>query len=82
VSDPRQDALQRELANDEAKCANCGRWLPFNGEAFGYCERILVAVAEIDDPDDGDILTKVTEAEIGMSVTLDLDRCSKWEPKP
>ena len=77
AADHRQEQLRRQLANDEPKCGNCGKWsqdtrLP----SFGSCGRF----ADLEIPEEArGVMTEALMNAFGA--TTDLDVCSKWEPK-
>ena len=74
MTDPHQSALQRQLENDEPKCANCKHWnrIKFQAATSGVCGG--AAYEGWESSADGGAVIK------GL-VTLDLSVCSKWEPK-
>lgn len=62
----RESSLQRQLANDEPKCANCRHWFSLvRGleQPIGNCDRIAQA------------------GEAVQVRTTDLSVCSRWEAK-
>jgi hypothetical protein len=69
ADDPEDRAiasLERQLANDEPKCANCKEWHPVHdGASLGSCKILVIS------GDDGAVVSPYT--------TTDLSVCSKWE---
>ena len=66
--DARQVAIERQLENDEPKCANCAHWKRFReGASFGKC-----AANSHEHPEDG--IFHIAESP-------DLAICSQWGPK-
>jgi len=66
------NALERQLNNDEPKCANCDYWSHSGGRSMSPCEH----------PDNETIAGHPDNiAGHSFLVTTDLSVCSKWERK-
>jgi len=66
VTRPPQEALQRQLANNEPKCANC-KWWGRNAEM----DEAGISIAQCNN-----IMNKYHHLQV---VTTDLSVCSHWE---
>ncbi len=83
MSDPRQEQLRRQLANDEPKCGNCGHWeCDARIPVFGVCGAMFAKFKDLgaEMGASGPALELSNAMGLAFSATTDLDVCSKWEP--
>lgn len=70
MTEVRMNALERQLQNNEPKCANCKHWdVDVKLPAFGACGRLVAMGAQ------------APEIAALFAMTTDLTVCSRWEAK-